>query len=175
ILFVHPPLSQYRIISSFVRGSEYCQKKLQQMFVGNGGKSVKSCKNCRDNAGNSPLTKSLETEVRELKDASYNPDEQFETHEDFIEVVSPFLERHDKHIFNRETQSLKLRVTFSESFVLRSDVSVALCAPNEHRELQIQAASHLRNGIFDCSGYYFHLRRCKERERKTERDLETVQ
>ncbi|KAK9427920.1 hypothetical protein V1505DRAFT_402267 [Lipomyces doorenjongii] len=73
------------------------------------------------------------------------------------------LERHDKHIFNRETQSLKLRVTFSESFVLRSDVSVALCAPNEHRELQIQAASHLRNGIFDCSGYYFHLRRCKER------------
>ncbi|KAK9349764.1 hypothetical protein V1523DRAFT_356486 [Lipomyces doorenjongii] len=179
---------------AFLRGSEYCQKcascrtlvccatfqGVQQMFVGNGGKSVKSCKNCRDNA---------KTKVREQKDASYNLDEQFETHEDFIEVVSSFLERHDKHIFSPEMESLKLRVTLSESFVLGNDVSVALCAQTEDRELQIKAASHLRNDIFDCSGYYFHLRRCKERvngpefiltcarsqERKTERDPETVQ
>ncbi|KAK9426998.1 hypothetical protein V1505DRAFT_98649 [Lipomyces doorenjongii] len=179
---------------AFLRGSEFCKKcascrtlvccatlqGLQQMFVGNGGKSVKSCKNCRDNA---------KTRVREQKDASYNLDEQFETHEDFIEVVSSFLERHDKHIFSPETESLKLRVTLSESFVLGNDVSVALCAQTEDRELQRKAASHLRNDIFDCSGYYFHLRRCKEKvngpefiltcarsqERKTERDPETVQ
>ncbi|KAK9249775.1 hypothetical protein V1507DRAFT_483389 [Lipomyces tetrasporus] len=124
------------------------------MFVGNGGKSVKSCKNCRDNA-----------------------------------IVSSFLECHDEHKFSPDAQPLKLRVTLSESFVLGNDVSVALCAQTEDRELQKQAASHLRNDIFDCSGYYFHLRRCKERadgpefiltcsrshERKTERDPETVQ
>ncbi|KAK9428347.1 hypothetical protein V1505DRAFT_292002, partial [Lipomyces doorenjongii] len=86
------------------------------------------------------------------KDASYHLDEQFETHEDFIEVVSSFLERHDKHIFSPETQSLKLRVTLSESLVLGNDASVALCAQTEDRELQRQPASHLRNDIFDCSG-----------------------
>ncbi|KAK9372462.1 uncharacterized protein V1513DRAFT_460596 [Lipomyces chichibuensis] len=52
-------------------------------------------------------------------------------------------------------------------------------AQTENRELQRQAASHLTNEIFDCSGYYFHLRRCKERlngpKRKTERDPATVQ
>ncbi|KAK9259659.1 hypothetical protein V1519DRAFT_469134 [Lipomyces tetrasporus] len=150
------------------------------MFVGNGGKSVKSCKNCRDNA---------KAKVREQEDASYNLDEHFESHEDIIEVVSSFLECHDEHKFSPDAQPLKLRVTLSESFVLGNDVSVALCAQTEDRELQKQAASHLRNDIFDCSGYYFHLRRCKERadgpefiltcsrshERKTERDPETVQ
>ncbi|KAK9482958.1 hypothetical protein V1527DRAFT_311043 [Lipomyces starkeyi] len=126
----------------------------------------------------------MQAKVREQKDDSYDLDEPFETHEDFIEVVSSFLERHDNHTFNAEAQSLKLRVTLSESFVLGNDVSVTQCAQTENRELQRQAASHLRNDIFDCSGYYFHLRRCKERvngpefiltcsrsqERKTERD-----
>ncbi|KAK9387121.1 hypothetical protein V1515DRAFT_639229 [Lipomyces mesembrius] len=128
------------------------------MFVGNGGKCVKSCKNCRDN----------KTKVREQEDASYNLDEHFETHEDFIEVVKSFLERYDKQIFSPEAQSLKLRVTLSESFMLGNVVSVALRAQTEDRELQRQAASHLRNDIFDCSGYYFHLRRCKERAKGSE-------
>ncbi|KAK9390250.1 hypothetical protein V1515DRAFT_589680 [Lipomyces mesembrius] len=123
---------------AFLLGSEYCQKcascrtlvccatvkELQQMFVGNGGKRVKSC---------------------------------------------------------------KMGVTLSEFFVLGNDVSVALCAQTEDRELQRQAVSHLKNDIFDCSGYYFHLRRCKDngaefiltcsrsQERKTERDPEAVQ
>ncbi|KAK9236649.1 hypothetical protein V1525DRAFT_389295 [Lipomyces kononenkoae] len=41
------------------------------------------------------LSKSARGEGPEQKDASYDLDEHFETHEDFIEVVSSFLERHD--------------------------------------------------------------------------------
>ncbi|KAK9489896.1 hypothetical protein V1508DRAFT_406763 [Lipomyces doorenjongii] len=88
------------------------------MFVGNGGKSVMSCKKlwgqCRDG--------------------------------DFIEVVSPFLERHDKHIFNRETQSLKLR---------RLLLSFATCKER-------------------VNGPEFILTCHRPQERKTQRDLETT-
>ncbi|KAK9487706.1 hypothetical protein V1527DRAFT_517865 [Lipomyces starkeyi] len=100
-------------------------QELQQMFVGNDGNI-------------STLTKSLEAKVREQKDDSYDLDEPFETHEDFIE-----------------------------------------CAQTENRELQRQAASHLRNDIFDCServnGPEFTLTCSRSQERKTDRDPVTVQ
>ncbi|KAK9364466.1 hypothetical protein V1509DRAFT_650584 [Lipomyces kononenkoae] len=179
------------------RGSPYSQKcascrtliccatfeELQQLFTGKGGKSVKSCKHCR------ATTKSLGASVRVQEETSFGLDEHFEVHEDFIEVVSSFLELHDRHVFDSEAQPLKLRVTLSESVVLGNDISVALCAQREDRDAQKQAAIYLRNDIFDCSGYYFHLRRCKERpdgpdyfltcsrsqERKTERDPLSLQ
>ncbi|ODQ75768.1 hypothetical protein LIPSTDRAFT_1195 [Lipomyces starkeyi NRRL Y-11557] len=49
------------------------------------------------------------------EETSYDRDEHFENHDDLVEVVSSFLERQDSHIIDFAAQSLKFRVTLSES------------------------------------------------------------
>ncbi|ODQ69036.1 hypothetical protein LIPSTDRAFT_203246 [Lipomyces starkeyi NRRL Y-11557] len=174
------------------RGSQYSQKcascrtliccatfeELQGLFIGKGGKSVKSCKNCRANA---------KSKVPGPK--AYDLDQEVESHEDFMEVVSSFLEQRDSHIFDPEAQSFTFRITLTAFFVLENDVSVATCAQSGIQGTQKQAAIVLRNDIFDCTGYYFHMRRYTEtvdgphffltcsraEERKAERDLSRIQ
>ncbi|KAK9311032.1 hypothetical protein V1524DRAFT_419340 [Lipomyces starkeyi] len=174
------------------RGSQYSQKcascrtliccatfeELQGLFIGKGGKSVKSCKNCRANA-----------KSKVPGPTAYDLDQEVESHEDFMEVVSSFLEQRDSHIFDPEAQSFTFRITLTGSFVLENDVSVATCAQSGIQGTQKQAAIVLRNDIFDCTGYYFHMRRYTEtvdgphfsltcsraEERKAERDLSRIQ
>ncbi|ODQ71000.1 hypothetical protein LIPSTDRAFT_5043 [Lipomyces starkeyi NRRL Y-11557] len=125
------------------RGSQYSQKcascrtliccatfeELQGLFIGKGGKSVKSRKNCRANA---------KSKVPGPK--AYDLDQEVESHEDFMEVVSSFLEQRDSHIFDPEAKSFTFRITLTGFFVLENDVSVATCTQSGIRGTQKQAA-----------------------------------
>ncbi|KAK9250922.1 hypothetical protein V1507DRAFT_499713 [Lipomyces tetrasporus] len=105
------------------------------------------CKTCRDNwwAGGRPTTRT-----------SYDLDDHYATHEEFIEGVSSFLEQLDDH-------SLRIRAALSANMFIETDVSMATCAQTGDRALQTRVAMMLRNDIFDCTGYYFQSRRCTER------------
>ncbi|KAK9343550.1 hypothetical protein V1522DRAFT_230907 [Lipomyces starkeyi] len=157
-------------------------QELQQMFVSHDGRPLKSCKTCRDN-------RALKSGGRATKRTSYDLDEHYDTHEEFIEALSSFLEQHDDHKFDFAAQSLRIRATLSANMFIESEVSVATCAQTGDRDLQTQVAMQLRNDVFDCTGYYFQSRRCIERnddfkfsftcsrstERETERDPLTIQ
>ncbi|KAK9373817.1 uncharacterized protein V1513DRAFT_447650 [Lipomyces chichibuensis] len=179
--------------SEFVfKDSEYCRKctscrtwvrcetlqELQQMFVSLDGQPLRSCKKCREN-------RAAKSQSRGSKRAGYDHDECYETHDEFIEALSSFLEQHDNHKFDAAAQSLKVKTTLTSTFVIGNDISVANCAQGGDLDLQKRAVMLLRNDMFDCTGYYFHLRRWNHRpdgprfnltcslsiERKTERDL----
>ncbi|KAK9243952.1 hypothetical protein V1506DRAFT_579404 [Lipomyces tetrasporus] len=112
----------------------------------------------------------------------------YENHEEFLADICSFLEQHDTHIFNASRPSLKLKATLSSSVLLDNDMSVGICTQTTDPQLQKRAARLLRNDIFDCSGYYFHMRRVNERQdgprfnmtcsssndRKFERDLSKI-
>ncbi|KAK9483549.1 hypothetical protein V1527DRAFT_498314 [Lipomyces starkeyi] len=102
--------------------------------------------------------------------ASYDLDEHYDTHEEFIEAVSSFLEQHDNHKFNLAAQSLRIRAALSDNMFIETDVSMATCAQTGTRALQTRVAMLLRNGIFDNS---FTCSRCTERE--PERDPPRIQ
>ncbi|KAK9363398.1 hypothetical protein V1504DRAFT_437910 [Lipomyces starkeyi] len=142
-------------------------QELQQMFVSHDGRPLKSCKTCRDN-------RALKSGGRPTTRTSYDLDEHFDTHEEFIEAVSSFLEQHDDYKFNLAAQSLRIRAALSANMFIETDVSRA----------SYKIAMLLRNDIFDCTGYYFKSRRCSERNdeikfsftcsRSTERETERV-
>ncbi|KAJ8100202.1 hypothetical protein POJ06DRAFT_295299 [Lipomyces tetrasporus] len=137
-----------------LKDSNYCRKcascrtwircealhVLQQMFVSIDGQPLKSCKRCRDNVTDS------EKPNRGPKRAGFDLDEYYETHEEFVEP-------HDNHKFDAALQSLRIEATLSSTFLIENDISVAITHKAE-------TASY-RNDMFDCTGYYFHLRRIK--------------
>ncbi|KAK9311507.1 hypothetical protein V1524DRAFT_418945 [Lipomyces starkeyi] len=115
-----------------------------------------SCKTCRDN-------KASKSGGRSTTRTSYDLDEQYDTHEEFIEAVSSFLEQRDDHKFDLAAQSLRIRATLTANMFIETDVSMAMCAKTGDMALQTRVAMQLRNDIFDCTGYYFQSRRCIER------------
>ncbi|KAK9481453.1 hypothetical protein V1527DRAFT_493571 [Lipomyces starkeyi] len=150
-------------------------EELQQVFSGLDGRPVKSCQTCRAN-------KTTKTKDAPFKRTGFDLDEYYQTHEDFIESVSSFLELNDNHITDVGFQSLRIKATLAPDLLIENDMSMTCCA--QDTDLQRRAVILLRNDMFDCSGYFFHLRKVNERkygpkfhltcsrsvERKTERD-----
>ncbi|KAK9318744.1 hypothetical protein V1517DRAFT_355549 [Lipomyces orientalis] len=138
-----------------LHGSNYSQKcvfcftlvcgetlqDLQKMFTTADGRPAKTCKRCRDNA--------REKSIRVMRRSSFDLDEQFENYDEFIEILSSFMGQRDGHIFDPDAHA--------------NDVSVAKCAQSSDENLQKRAIKCFRNDLSDCTGYYFHLRRCNER------------
>ncbi|KAK9310853.1 hypothetical protein V1524DRAFT_463317, partial [Lipomyces starkeyi] len=112
----------------------------------------------------------------------FDLDECYQTHEEFIESVSSFLELNDNHIADASLQPLRIKATLVPDLLIENDISMTCCT--QDTDLQKRVVVLLRNDMFDCSGYFFHLRRVTERkdgpkfhlscsrsvERKTERD-----
>ncbi|KAK9242179.1 hypothetical protein V1506DRAFT_495861 [Lipomyces tetrasporus] len=73
------------------------------------------------------------------------------------------MEQRDGHIFDPDAHSVRFRATLADCFVIENDASEASCAQNNDENLQKRAIKCFRNDLFDCPGYYFHLRRCNER------------
>ncbi|KAK9428215.1 hypothetical protein V1505DRAFT_229836 [Lipomyces doorenjongii] len=88
----------------------------------------------------------------------------YESREELVDDVCSFLEEHGTHIFEASRPSLRIKATLSSSVLLDNDISVGICTQTADRELQKRAARLLRNDIFDCTGYYFHMRRVNERQ-----------
>ncbi|KAK9235202.1 hypothetical protein V1525DRAFT_283041 [Lipomyces kononenkoae] len=157
-------------------------QELQQMFESHDGRPLKSCKTCRDN-------RASKSGGRPMKRTGYDLDGHYDTHDEFIECLSSFLEQHDDHKFDLATQSLRIRAALSTNTFVDMDVSMTGCAQTDDSALQKRAAMLLRNDIFDCTGYYFQSRRSTERndeikfsftcsrstERETERDPLKIQ
>ncbi|KAK9430380.1 hypothetical protein V1505DRAFT_400265 [Lipomyces doorenjongii] len=102
-------------------------------------KILASCQRCRAN-------KSTKTKNTPFTRTGFDLDEYYQTHEDFIESVSSFLELNDNHIADADLQSLRIK---------------AILAPDlRYKRVVIL----LRNDMFDFSGYFFHLRRVTERK-----------
>ncbi|KAJ8098705.1 hypothetical protein POJ06DRAFT_296515 [Lipomyces tetrasporus] len=101
-----------------------------------------------------------EKSIRAKRRSSFDLDEQFENHDEFIEIISSFMEQRDGHIFDPGAHSVRFR---ADCFVIENDASVASCAQNNDENLRKRAIKCFRNDLFDCTGYYFHLRRCNER------------
>ncbi|KAK9328251.1 hypothetical protein V1520DRAFT_262614, partial [Lipomyces starkeyi] len=121
-------------------------QELQLPFVSLDGQPLKSCKKCRDNSA-------AKSQNRGNKCAGYDLDEYYETHEEFIEAVSSFLEQHDNHKFDAAARSLTIKATLAPTFLVENDIAVANCAQSGNSDLQKRAAMLLRNDIFDCTGY----------------------
>ncbi|KAK9241825.1 hypothetical protein V1506DRAFT_556362 [Lipomyces tetrasporus] len=79
------------------------------------------------------------------------------------QIISSFMEQCDGHIFDPDANSVRFRATLADCLVIENDVSVASCAQSNDENLQKRAVKCFRNDLFDCTGYYFHLRRCNER------------
>ncbi|KAK9347860.1 hypothetical protein V1522DRAFT_334942, partial [Lipomyces starkeyi] len=147
-----------------VKNAKYCRKcascrswircdtlqELQMAFTGIDGKCFKSCNKCRSNVTRTKgQTRCIE----------FNLDKPYESHEEFVDDISTFLEQHDTHEFDALRPSLRIRATLSSSVLLDNDISVGISTQTADRELQKRAVTLLRNNIFDCTGYYFHMRR----------------
>ncbi|KAK9350896.1 hypothetical protein V1523DRAFT_457889 [Lipomyces doorenjongii] len=115
------------------------------MFVSLDGKPLKSCQRCRGNRGS--------------QRAVFDLDECYETHEAFLKAVSSSQEQHDNH---------KMKLTLTSTLLIENiltnvlmnylhDISAATCAQSRDQELHRRAAMILRNDVFDCTVYYFHL------------------
>ncbi|KAK9481418.1 hypothetical protein V1527DRAFT_479691, partial [Lipomyces starkeyi] len=115
----------------------------------------------------------------------FDLDKSYESREEFVDDICSFLEQHDTHNFDASCPYLRIKATLSSALLLDNDISVEMCTQTADRELQKRAVGLLRNGIFDCTGYYFQMRRVNERqdgprfnlscasakERKSERDV----
>ncbi|KAK9350267.1 hypothetical protein V1523DRAFT_446200 [Lipomyces doorenjongii] len=123
-------------------------------FTGTDGKPFKSCNKCRSNRVGKGQTRRIDFDL----------DKSYESREEFVDDVCSFLEEHDTHIFEASRPSLRIKATLSSSVLLDNDISVGICTQTADRELQKRAARLLRNDIFDCTGYYFHMRRVNERQ-----------
>ncbi|KAK9326812.1 hypothetical protein V1520DRAFT_358611 [Lipomyces starkeyi] len=51
---------------------------------------------------------------------AYDLDQEIESHEDFMEVVSSFLEQRDSHIFDSEAQSFTFRNSNNSDWIFRA-------------------------------------------------------
>jgi hypothetical protein len=98
-----------------------------------------------------------------LKRAGFDLDGCYDTHEEFVEAVSSFVERHDNHVFDASVQSLRIKATLTSTFLIDNDVSVEDCTQTADHDLQRRAAILLRNNMFDLTGYFFHIRRVNAR------------
>ncbi|KAK9494061.1 hypothetical protein V1508DRAFT_414331 [Lipomyces doorenjongii] len=56
-----------------------------------------------------------------------------------------------------------MKVTLLSTFLIKNDISVATCVQSGDQELQRRTSMILRNDVFDCTGYYFRLRRVNDR------------
>ncbi|KAK9491226.1 hypothetical protein V1508DRAFT_405722 [Lipomyces doorenjongii] len=84
--------------------------------------------------------------------------------EDRCNAVTSFLEQHDSHVFDSSLPSLRTKATLTT------------CTQTSDQVLQKRAAVLLRNVMFDCTGYFFHMRRVNVKpEAKLERDPFRVQ
>ncbi|KAK9311490.1 hypothetical protein V1524DRAFT_418959 [Lipomyces starkeyi] len=140
-------------------------------FTGIDGNLFKSCNKCRSNRAAKGQTRCIEFDL----------DKSYESHEEFVDDISTFLEQHGTHEFDALCPSLRIRATLSSSVLLDNDISVGISTQTADRELKT-------NNIFDCTGYYFHMRRVNERqdgprfnmswssskERKFERDVSNI-
>ncbi|KAK9326979.1 hypothetical protein V1520DRAFT_394188 [Lipomyces starkeyi] len=166
-----------------VKDGKYCRKcascrswtrcdtlrELQMAFTGIDGKPFKSCTKCRTNRVGQGQTRRTDFDL----------DRSYESHGEFVDDICSFLEQHDTHIFDASRPSLRIKATLSSSVILDNDISVGICTQTADRELQKRAPRLLRNDIFDCTGYYFHMRRVNERAgrsnaRKYERHVSNI-
>ncbi|KAK9368836.1 hypothetical protein V1509DRAFT_609236 [Lipomyces kononenkoae] len=76
---------------------------------------------------------------------------------------SAFLKQNDDHKFDLTAQPLKIRATLASTFCIDNDVSIGACAVTTDSDLLRRVVMLLRNDIFDCSRYYFHLQHAHER------------
>ncbi|KAK9483367.1 hypothetical protein V1527DRAFT_454124 [Lipomyces starkeyi] len=81
------------------------------------------------------MAKPLEVARATREESSYGAeahrfdlDEHYETHEEFVEQVSTFLEQHDKHEYDASLQTLKIRATLEPTFLIDNDISMGACA-----------------------------------------------
>ncbi|KAK9235978.1 hypothetical protein V1525DRAFT_458055 [Lipomyces kononenkoae] len=146
--------------------SKYCQKcaacrtqvccdtlfELQQWYSSKDGHALKTCKKCRD-------MKASKQQGDASKRTSFDLDGCYETHEEFVDAVSSFMELHDNHVFDAFDQSLRMKATLTSTFLIDNEISVEACTQNADHDLQKRAAILLRNNLFDCTGYFFHVRR----------------
>ncbi|KAK9371440.1 uncharacterized protein V1513DRAFT_407266, partial [Lipomyces chichibuensis] len=153
-----------------VGDSKYCQKcaacrtqvccdtlqELQQMYSGVDGRVFKTCKKCRDR-------KASKKEGEALKPSGFDLDGCYDTHEELVEAMSSFLEQHDSHVFDSSLPSLRIRASLKSTFLIDNDISVETCTKSSHQGVQKRAAVLLRNDMFDCTGYFFHMRRVNAR------------
>ncbi|KAK9483369.1 hypothetical protein V1527DRAFT_473248 [Lipomyces starkeyi] len=153
------------------------------MFAGADGQAFRSCHKCRNKRAGKNHT-------GESQRAGFDLDECYDTHEEFVEAVSVLWKQHDDHKFDLTAQPLKIKATVSSPVCVDNDVAIGACAVTTNIDLQRRAAMLLRSDIFDCSGYYFHLRHAHERRdgakysfgcptsvehRPAESDLSTIQ
>ncbi|KAK9233687.1 hypothetical protein V1525DRAFT_392261, partial [Lipomyces kononenkoae] len=52
-----------------------------------------------------------------------------------------------------------MKATLTSTFLIDNEISVEACTQNADHDLQKRAAILLRNNLFDCTGYFFHVRR----------------
>ncbi|KAK9236667.1 hypothetical protein V1525DRAFT_451099 [Lipomyces kononenkoae] len=105
--------------------------------------------------------------------------------ENLFKSCNKCLSNHGTHNFDASCPPLRIKATLSSAVLLDNDISVEMCTQTADRELPKRAVGLLRNDIFDCTGYYFQVRRVNERqdgprfnlscasakERKSERDV----
>ncbi|KAK9350539.1 hypothetical protein V1523DRAFT_355188, partial [Lipomyces doorenjongii] len=125
--------------------------ELQQMYSGMNGRVFKTCKKCHDR-------RRRRTGVT-LKPSGVGLDGCYDTHEEFVEAVTSFLEQHDSHVFDSSLPSLRTKATPTSTFLIDNDISVKTCTQTSDQDVQKRAAVLLRNVMFDCTGYFFHIRR----------------
>ncbi|KAK9482490.1 hypothetical protein V1527DRAFT_415131 [Lipomyces starkeyi] len=131
-------------------------QELQQMYSGMDGRVFKTCKKCRDR-------KASKKEGEALKPAGFGLDGCYDTHEEFVEAVSSFLEQHDSHVFDSSLPSLRIKATLKSTFLIDNNISVETCTQTSDQDVQKRAAILLRNDMFDSTGYFFHMRRVNAR------------
>ncbi|KAK9334731.1 hypothetical protein V1521DRAFT_374467 [Lipomyces starkeyi] len=105
----------------------------QQVFSGLDDRPVKSCQTCRANR------------------TGFDLDEYCQTHEDFIDSVSSFLELND-NITDADLQSLRIKATLAPDLLIQNDMSMTCCAQDTDLQRRVIL---LRNDMFDCSSYFF--------------------
>ncbi|KAK9356262.1 hypothetical protein V1523DRAFT_262170 [Lipomyces doorenjongii] len=79
------------------------------------GRPLKSCQRCRAN-------KSTKTKNTPFTRTGFDLDEYYQTHEDFIESVSSFLELNDNHIADADLQSLRIKAILAPDLRYVHDV-----------------------------------------------------
>ncbi|KAK9427486.1 hypothetical protein V1505DRAFT_35291 [Lipomyces doorenjongii] len=129
---------------------------LQKMFITADGRPAKTCKRCRDNReGKSPF------EQRDVVLLTLTSSSR--TTMNLLRLSRPLWSNVMVIPLILMPTLLRFRATLAGCFVLENDVSMASCAQSNDENLHKRAIKCFRNDLFDCTGYYFHLRRRNER------------
>ncbi|KAK9427468.1 hypothetical protein V1505DRAFT_358742, partial [Lipomyces doorenjongii] len=86
-----------------------------------------------------------------LKPSGVGLDGCYDTHEEFVEAVTSFLEQHDSHVFDSSLPSLRTKATPTSTFLIDNDISVKTCTQTSDQDVQKRAVVLLRNVMFDCT------------------------